>query len=114
MCHSFLIDHVSAAQELVHACQYAYTNKAGWNNPISDKRFLDAKMSYTMQMVDEEVSLKKLKLETEERDKQLAKQPKVKEKETLQTKVICQKIKSWVSNKLLKKLVNMFRVPLPE
>lgn len=83
MCHSFLIDHVSAAQELVHACQYAYTNKAGWNNPISDKRFLDAKMSYTMQMVDEEVSLKKLKLETEERDKQLAKQPKVKEKETL-------------------------------
>lgn len=74
MCHAFKVDNSSYTQQLVNATQYAYRNKSGWTDPVSDKEFLNAKLSYTLKRLTEEddVNLDALKITTQNRDKKLA------------------------------------------
>lgn len=76
MCHAFIVDNTTVAQKLVNATQFAYQNKDGWNDPVTDKEFLNAKLSYTLQRLHEEDdNLDELKIRTRERDQQLAQRP---------------------------------------
>lgn len=74
VCYAFLVESVDIAQRLVYATQGAYMNKAGWNHPLTDKEFLNAKMAYTLERLDKEED-DNLERMTREREWQLAQKP---------------------------------------
>ena len=78
MCHAFLMDNNRETQKLVSATKEAYQNKAGWSSSGNDKEFLNAKLSYTVQKLNEqqENNIDHLKVLTEKREKQLSQKPK--------------------------------------
>ena len=75
VCYAFLVESGDIAQRLVYATQGAYMNKAGWNHPLTDKEFLNAKMAYTLERLDMEDGDDDLEKMTQERERQLAQKP---------------------------------------
>lgn len=74
-CFAFMVDSTTVAQRLVQATEFAYKNKDGWNHPLTDKEFLNAKTAYTLERLDREEGNDELEEITTERERQLALTP---------------------------------------
>ena len=77
VCHVFMIDSIADTQRLVESTRFAYQHKEGWGNPMADKVFLNAKLSYTLQNLEEDTNLAQLRIKTDEREQQLAQKPDI-------------------------------------
>jgi len=81
LCHAFSICEKQRALLLVEATKQAYSHREGWNHPITDKTYVNAKMSYTLRMIedgeDSDLTYDTLRKVTESRERSIKQTPDI-------------------------------------